>query len=134
MNPSGEVVTENTNGLITVNGHAFEAEDKKTNNTNFALLVSATFTHPFNDSSRYGDAVTSMSNMLGNGIIVQRYGDLIRYRRSWPEHMEKNTVRPTLNAEPGDLSWILPKRILDDIIEMMTRKPIGISLAPGYAL
>jgi hypothetical protein len=121
MNPSGEVVTENTNGLITVNGHAFEAEDKKTENTNFALLVSLQFTEPFNDSNDYGNAIVKLSNMLGNGVIVQRYGDLIRGKRSTKSRLERNSVSPTLNAEPGDLSLVLPKRILDDIIEMIER-------------
>lgn len=119
MNPSGEVVTENTNGLITVNGHAFEDESKKTNNTNFALLVSQSFTEPFNDSNEYGNAIVGLSNMLGGGVIVQRYGDLIRGKRSTKDHILHNTVIPTLNAEPGDLSLVLPKRILDDIIEMI---------------
>lgn len=121
MNPSGEVVTENTNGLITVNGHAFEDKNKKTNNTNFALLVSQTFTEPFNDSSEYGNAIVKLSNMLGGGVIVQRYGDLVRGKRSTRDRMKHNTVIPTLNAEPGDLSWILPKRILDDILEMIEK-------------
>jgi hypothetical protein len=120
MNPSGEVVNENTNGIVTVNGHAFEDKTKKTNNTNFALLVSQTFTEPFNDSNGYGTAIVKLSNMLGGGgVIVQRYGDLIRGRRSTKQHILHNTVTPTLNCEPGDLSWILPKRILDDILEMI---------------
>lgn len=121
MNPSGEVVTENTNGLITVNGHAFEDNDKKTNNTNFALLVSRTFTEPFNDSSAYGNAIVALSNMLGGGVIVQRYGDLIRGKRSTKERMNRNTVIPTLNAEPGNLGDVLPKRTLDDILEMIEK-------------
>ena len=121
MNPSGEVVTENTNGLITVNGHAFEDKDKKTNNTNFALLVSRTFTEPFNDSSAYGNAIVALSNMLGGGVIVQRYGDLIRGKRSTKERIKHNTVIPTLNAEPGNLGDILPKRTMDDILEMIEK-------------
>jgi len=118
-NPSGKVVTENTNGGITVNGHSFENENMKTHNTNFALLVSKTLTEPFNDSSEYGEAIIKLSNMLGGGVIVQRYGDLIRGRRSTKAHIRENTVTPTLNAEPGDLSLVLPKRILDDILEMI---------------
>lgn len=121
MNPSGEVVNENTNGIVTVNGHAFEDENKKTKNTNFALLVSQTFTEPFNDSNEYGTAIVRLSNMLGGGVIVQRYGDLIRGRRSTKNHILHNTVTPTLNAEPGDLSLVLPKRILDDIMEMIEK-------------
>lgn len=119
MNPSGLVVNENTNGGITVNGHAYEDNDKKTNNTNFALLVSKTFTEPFNDSNEYGEAIVKLSNMLGGGVIVQRYGDLIRGKRSTKERIKNNTVIPTLNAEPGDLSLVIPKRILDDIMEMI---------------
>jgi hypothetical protein len=91
----------------------------KTHNTNFALLVSKTLTEPFNDSSEYGEAIIKLSNMLGGGVIVQRYGDLIRGRRSTKAHIRENTVTPTLNAEPGDLSLVLPKRILDDILEMI---------------
>lgn len=121
MNPSGAVVTENSDGLITVNGHSFEDESLKTNNTNFALLVSRTFTEPFNDSSEYGNAIVALSNMLGGGVIVQRYGDLIRGKRSTKERMKQNTVIPTLNAEPGNLGDVLPKRTLDDILEMIEK-------------
>ena len=128
MNPSGAVVTEKTDKGITVNGHSFEDESLKTNNTNFALLVSKTFTEPFNDSSEYGEAIIKLSNMLGGGVIVQRYGDLIRGKRSTKSRILENTVKPTLNAEPGDLSLVLPKRILDDIIEMIQALD---HLAPG---
>lgn len=119
MNPGGAVVTENSDNGITVNGHSFENSKLKTENTNFALLVSKTFTDPFNDSSAYGEAIVSLSNMLGGGVIVQRYGDLIRGKRSTKSRILENTVRSTLNAEPGDLSLVLPKRILDDILEMI---------------
>ena len=121
MNPGGEVVTENTNGYVTVNGHAFEDKEKKTNNTNFALLVSRTFTQPFKDSTAYGNAIVALSNMLGGGVVVQRYGDLIRGHRSTPERIKHNTVIPTLNAEPGNLGDILPKRPMDDILEMIEK-------------
>ena len=121
MNPSGYVVTERTKSGITVNGHSFEAQDKKSNNTNFALLVSKTLTEPFDNSNEYGEAIIKLSNMLGGGVIVQRYGDLIRGRRSTKDHIIHNSVTPTLNAEPGDLSLILPKRILDDILEMIEK-------------
>lgn len=121
MNPSGYVVTEHTNSGITVNGHSFEAQDKKSNNTNFALLVSKTLTEPFDNSNEYGEAIIKLSNMLGGGVIVQRYGDLIRGRRSTKDHIAHNSVIPTLNAEPGDLSLVLPKRILDDILEMIEK-------------
>ncbi len=119
MNPRGVVVNENTNGIITVNGHSFEGEDKKTNNTNFALLVSKHFTQPFSDSNGYGESIARLSNMLGGGVIVQRFGDLIRGRRSTEKRIAENTVVPTLSATPGDLSLVLPKRILDGIIEMI---------------
>ena len=130
MNPSGEVVSENTNGLITVNGHSFEDMCKKTSNTNFALLVSKTFTEPFNNSNEYGESIIKLSNMLGGGVIVQRFGDLIRGRRSTNDKIKENTVIPTLKAEAGDLSLVLPKRILDDIIEMIYQLN---NIAPGTA-
>ena len=119
MNPHGIVVNENTNGIITVNGHSYESDELKTDNTNFALLVSKTFSHPFKDSNSYGESIARLSNMLGGGVIVQRFGDLIRGRRSNEKRINKSTVVPTLKATPGDLSLVLPKRILDDIIEMI---------------
>ena len=130
MNPHGVVVNENTNGIITVNGHSFEAEDKKTSNTNFALLVSKHFSEPFKDSNGYGESIARLSNMLGGGVIVQRFGDLVRGRRSTRERIEENYVTPTLNATPGDLSLVLPKRILDGIIEMIYALD---KIAPGTA-
>lgn len=128
MNPSGSVVAENTDCGITVNGHSYEDPELKTENTNFALLVSKTFTEPFNNSNEYGEAIIRLSNMLGGGVIIQRYGDLIRGKRSTKQHIKNNTVRPTLNAEPGDLSLVLPKRILDDIVEMISALD---HIAPG---
>ena len=119
MNPHGIVVNENTNGIITVNGHSFEDPEKKTNNTNFALLVSKHFSEPFKDSNGYGESIARLSNMLGGGVIVQRFGDMVRGRRSTQKRIEENLVTPTLSATPGDLSLILPKRILDGIIEMI---------------
>ncbi|MDE5562996.1 MAG: FAD-dependent oxidoreductase [Clostridiales bacterium] len=119
MNPHGIVVNENTNGIITVNGHSFEDESRKTNNTNFALLVSKHFSEPFKDSNGYGESIARLSNMLGGGVIVQRFGDMVRGRRSTQKRIEENLVVPTLSATPGDLSLILPKRILDGIIEMI---------------
>lgn len=119
MNPNGIVVNENTNGIVTVNGHSFEDPNKKTENTNFALLVSKHFSEPFKDSNGYGESIARLSNMLGGGVIVQRFGDLERGRRSTWKRIEEGTVRPTLNATPGDLSLVLPKRILDGIIEMI---------------
>lgn len=130
MNPHGIVVNENTNGIVTVNGHSFEDPSKKTNNTNFALLVAKHFSEPFKDSNGYGESIARLSNMLGGGVIVQRFGDLERGRRSTKQRTEEGTVRPTLNATPGDLSLVLPKRILDGIIEMIYALD---KIAPGMA-
>lgn len=130
MNPKGSVVTENTNGIITVNGHSYEDKEKQTNNTNFALLVSKHFSEPFKDSNGYGESIARLSNMLGGGVIVQRFGDLIRGRRSNPKRIEEGLVEPTLSATPGDLSLVLPKRIMDGIIEMIYALD---KIAPGTA-
>ena len=130
MNPHGIVVNENTNGIVTVNGHSYEGADKQTGNTNFALLVSKHFSEPFHDSNNYGESIARLSNMLGGGVIVQRFGDLIRGRRSNEKRIEESTVRPTLTATPGDLSLVLPKRILDGIIEMIYALD---KIAPGTA-
>lgn len=130
MNPRGVVVNENTNGIVTVNGHSYEGEDKKTENTNFALLVAKHFSEPFKDSNGYGESIARLSNMLGGGIIVQRFGDLVRGRRSTVSRIEEGLVRPTLDATPGDLSLVLPKRILDGIIEMIYALD---KIAPGTA-
>ena len=130
MNPNGIVVNENTNGIVTVNGHSFEDPSKKTDNTNFALLVSKHFSEPFKDSNGYGESIARLSNMLGGGVIVQRFGDLERGRRSNAARIEEGTVRPTLQATPGDLSLVLPKRILDGIIEMIYALD---KIAPGTA-
>jgi hypothetical protein len=130
MNPYGSVVNENTNGIVTVNGHSFEDPAKRTENTNFALLVAKHFSEPFKDSNGYGESIARLSNMLGGGVIVQRFGDLERGRRSTAKRIEEGTVRPTLNATPGDLSLVLPKRILDGIIEMIYALD---KIAPGTA-
>ena len=130
MNPKGAVVNENTNGIITVNGHSYEDPARQTENTNFALLVSKHFSEPFKDSNGYGESIARLSNMLGGGVIVQRFGDLIRGRRSTPQRMEDAFLTPTLNATPGDLSLVLPKRILDGIIEMIYALD---KVAPGTA-
>ena len=130
MNPNGIVVNENTNGIVTVNGHSFEDPSKKTENTNFALLVSKHFSEPFKDSNGYGESIARLSNMLGGGVIVQRFGDLARGRRSNPARIAECTVQPTLQATPGDLSLVLPKRILDGIIEMIYALD---KIAPGTA-
>ena len=130
MNPKGAVVNENTNGIITVNGHSYEDPAKQTENTNFALLVAKHFSEPFKDSNGYGESIARLSNMLGGGVIVQRFGDLIRGRRSTEKRMEDSFFTPTLNATPGDLSLVLPKRILDGIIEMIYALD---KVAPGTA-
>lgn len=130
MNPNGIVVNENTNGIVTVNGHSFEDPSRKTDNTNFALLVAKHFSEPFKDSNGYGESIARLSNMLGGGVIVQRFGDLERGRRSNEKRMAENSVRPTLAATPGDLSLVLPKRILDGIIEMLYALD---KIAPGTA-
>jgi len=130
MNPKGSVVNENTNGIITVNGHSYEDPAKQTENTNFALLVAKHFSEPFKDSNGYGESIARLSNMLGGGVIVQRFGDLIRGRRSTPSRIEEAFITPTLNATPGDLSLVLPKRILDGIIEMIYALD---KVAPGTA-
>jgi uncharacterized protein len=118
MNPYGEVVTENNSGLVTVNGHSYAG--KKTQNTNFALLVSKSFTEPFKEPIAYGKAIASLANMLGGGVIVQRLGDLLDGRRSTPERIARGLVAPTLkDATPGDLSLVLPYRHLTAITEML---------------
>ncbi len=118
VNPGGFVTIEtNQNNLHTVNGHSYK--EKKSENTNFALLVSTKFTEPFKDPVRYGEYIAYLANMLGGGsVIVQRFGDLTRGRRSTHKRIEKNFVRPTLSsAMPGDLSFILPYRYIADIKE-----------------
>ena len=130
MNPNGIVVTEDTNGIVTVNGHSFEDEKRKTENTNFALLVSKHFSEPFKDSNEYGESIAKLSNMLGGGVIVQRFGDLERGRRSVQKRIDEGNIRPTLNATPGDLSLVLPKRLMDGIIEMIYALD---KIAPGVA-
>ena len=130
MNPHGVVVNENTNGIVTVNGHSYEDPSKHTENTNFALLVSKHFSVPFTDSNGYGESIARLSNMLGGGVIVQRFGDLVRGRRSTEQRIRESFVTPTLAATPGDLSLVIPKRILDGIIEMIYALD---KIAPGTA-
>ncbi len=130
MNPRGAVVNENTNGIITVNGHSYEDPEKQTDNTNFALLVAKHFSEPFKDSNGYGESIARLSNMLGGGVIMQRFGDLIRGQRSTQSRIDEAFITPTLNATPGDLSLVLPKRILDGIIEMIYALD---KIAPGTA-
>ncbi len=130
MNPYGEVVSENTNGIVTVNGHSYADPALHTENTNFALLVSNNFTEPFEDSNEYGESIARLSNMLGGGVLLQRFGDLVKGRRSSDRRMKKCFTRPTLKATPGDLSLVIPKRQLDNIIEMIYALD---KIAPGTA-
>ncbi len=117
MNPNGFVVTENNGGLMTVNGHSYA--HKKSPNTNFALLVSKSFTEPFKEPIAYGKSIAGLANLLGGGPIVQRLGDLRDGRRSTPERIRRGLVHPTMpSATPGDLSLVLPYRHLVDIMEM----------------
>lgn len=130
MNPKGAVVNENTNGIMTVNGHSYEDPSKQTENTNFALLVAKHFSEPFKDSNGYGESIARLSNMLGGGVILQRFGDLEAGKRSTESRIREGFVRPTLQATPGDLSLVIPKRILDGIIEMIYALD---KIAPGTA-
>ena len=130
MNPYGIVVNENTNGIVTVNGHSYDSPDLRTENTNFALLVAKHFSEPFKDSNGYGESIARLSNMLGGGVIVQRFGDLVRGRRSNQKRIEEGLVTPTLSATPGEFSLVLPKRILDGIMEMIYALD---KIAPGTA-
>jgi hypothetical protein len=127
MNPYGVVVKENAEGIASVNGHSYK--NRRTANTNFALLVSTDFTKPFNDPISYGRYVAGLANLIGNGVIVQRLGDLKMGRRSTPERIAEGTVRPTLeDATPGDLSFVLPYRHLHNITEMLEALD---NVAPG---
>ncbi|NCB62449.1 MAG: NAD(P)/FAD-dependent oxidoreductase [Clostridia bacterium] len=131
MNPYGHVVAENVEGINTVNGHSYSDPKLRSENTNFALLVSNRFTEPFNEPYRYGKHIASLSNMLAGGVLVQRFGDLVKGVRTNDHRMGKSFTRPTLTAAvPGDLSLALPKRQLDDIIEMIYQLD---KLAPGTA-
>lgn len=130
MNPHGYVVAENTDGIITVNGHSYRDERLYSANTNFALLVSNRFTEPFNEPHKYGKRIASFSNMLGGGVILQRFGDLIKGRRTNERRLAKSFTKPTHEGTPGDLSLVLPKRHLDNIIEMIYALD---NIAPGMA-
>jgi hypothetical protein len=127
VNPYGEVVKEYLKGVWTVNGHSYA--DMRTNNTNFALLVSTTFTEPFHEPISYGRYIAGLANFLGDGVIVQRLGDLHAGRRSTAERISRGVVRPTLkDATPGDLSFVIPYRYLSDIMEMLEAMD---RIAPG---
>jgi len=127
MNPHGVVSVENYGDVVTVNGHSYA--DRKTEYTNFALLVSTDFTQPFDDPITYGKSVARLANLLGSDIIVQRLGDLLAGHRSTAERLRRSTVQPTLSgATPGDLSFVLPFRHLRDILDMLEALD---ALAPG---
>jgi hypothetical protein len=127
MNPYGEVVIEKAKEVVTVNGHSYAR--KKSENTNFAILVSSAFTEPFDDPIGYGLYIARLANLLGKGPIVQRLGDLLAGRRSTPERINRCLTRPTLpEATPGDLSFVFPYRHLKSIIEMLQALE---KLAPG---
>lgn len=137
QNPSGEVALENYNlpdgsHIVTVNGHAYKGDEYKTNNTNFALLVSKNFTEPFKEPLAYGAAYAKIANMLAGGkVLVQTYGDIKRARRSTPERLKYGNVVPTLkDAEAGDLSLVLPHRVMVDIVEMIEAMD---KIVPGIA-
>ena len=127
VNPYGEVVKEYLKGIWTVNGHSYA--NRNTNNTNFALLVSTTFTEPFDEPILYGRYIAELANLLGKGVIVQRLGDLKQGRRSTHERIAEGVVKPTLkDATPGDLSFAMPYRYVYDIMEMLEALD---KIAPG---
>ncbi len=127
VSPYGEVTTESYDGVLTVNGQSYA--ERKTKNTNFAILVSTSFTEPFREPIAYGKYVARLSNLLSGGVMVQRLGDLVSGRRSTPERIARSVVTPTLkNATPGDLSFVLPYRYLSDIREMLQALD---TIAPG---
>lgn len=129
MNPYGEVTTESYGDVLTVNGHSYAEE--KTGYTNFAVLVSQSFTRPFREPITYGRSIARLANLLGEGIIVQRLGDLKAGRRSTTSRMQQSIVRPTMaDATPGDLAAVLPYRLLTDILEFIDAMD---ALAPGVA-
>ncbi|NLX63228.1 MAG: NAD(P)/FAD-dependent oxidoreductase [Clostridiaceae bacterium] len=130
MNPYGYVVSENVDGIITVNGHSYTDPAYRSDNTNFAILVSNRFTKPFNEPYQYGKRIASLSNMLGGGVLVQRFGDLIKGKRTNEHRLAQSFTVPTLKATPGDLSLVLTKRHLDNIIEMINALD---KIAPGTA-
>lgn len=127
MNPYGEVVIEENDGVMTVNGHSYA--NKRSENTNFAILVSSAFTEPFDDPIAYGRYIARLANLLGGGVIIQRLGDLLAGRRSTKSRLDRCLTRPTLaEATPGDLSYVFPYRHLLSIIEMLQALD---TLAPG---
>ena len=131
FNEGGLVVTENTGGVLTVNGHAYKDKQRKTANSNFALLSTIRFTQPFNEPIEYARHVASLANLISGGsVLVQRLGDLEQGRRTDEKRLTQSTTRPTLNAVAGDLSLCLPKRQLDNIVETLHALDV---IAPGTA-
>ncbi|GFI61891.1 hypothetical protein IMSAG049_01062 [Clostridiales bacterium] len=131
FNERGSVVTENTDGVLTVNGHSYRDKSRKTENSNFALLSTIRFTQPFNDPISYARNVASLANLIaGGGVLVQRLGDLENGRRTEHKRLAQSTTRPTMQAIPGDLSLCMPKRQLDNIIETLHALD---KIAPGTA-
>ncbi len=131
FNDRGQVVTENTDGVLTVNGHSYREPERKTENSNFALLSTTNFTQPFKEPIEYARHVASLANLISGGsVLVQRLGDLMNGRRTQEKRLRQSTVRPTLNAVPGDLSLCLPKRQLDNIVETLQALD---HIAPGTA-
>ena len=131
FNERGHVVTENTGGILTVNGHAYKDKSKKSENSNFALLSTLRFTHPFNEPIRYAKTVAALANQLsGSSVLVQRLGDLLAGRRTNEHRLKASTTHPTLEAVPGDLSLCVPKRQLDNIVETLFALD---KIAPGTA-
>lgn len=130
MNPHGKVVAENTNGIVTVNGHSYDDPSLYTENTNFALLVTHKFTEPFKDSNAYGEHIASLTNLLAGGVMVQRFGDLLEDRRTNEKRLAESFTKPTLEATPGNLALCIPKATLDTLIEMIFALD---KLVPGTA-
>ncbi len=131
FNEKGSVVTENTGGVLTVNGHAYRDQAKKTENSNFALLSTIRFTEPFHNPIEYARHVASLANLISGGsVLVQRLGDLMDGRRTNAARLRQSTTQPTLSAIPGDLSLCLPKRQLDNIIDTLYALD---KVAPGTA-
>ncbi len=131
FNKGGIVSAENNRGIITANGHSYAEAEKKTENCNFAILSAIRFTEPFNQPTEYAESISRLANMIGKGnVLVQRFGDLIRGRRTNEHRLSQNTVTPTLRATAGDISLVLPHRILTNIIETIYALD---RVAPGTA-
>ena len=131
FNQGGLVSAENNHGIITANGHSYAEKSKKTQNCNFAVLSSTHFTEPFNQPTEYAESIARMANMIGAGnVIVQRLGDLKQSRRTTQHRLDQSTTQPTLKATPGDLSLVLPHRVLVNIIETLDALD---KVAPGTA-